>query len=185
VQKKLSEKFFGLLSYTFYRSEYTGRSGQYVPSSWDNRHLLSATAGYKLGRDWEVGVKFRYQGGAPYTPYDLSASQLNYLSRGQGILNYAQLNTLRLPGFNSADIRIDKKWNLRKISVDAFIDVTNFYAARNSAAPNFTFQRNSSNTAFVTIDGKPIKADGSNAIPVLLKNDDASLTPTIGLIVEF
>jgi CarboxypepD_reg-like domain/TonB-dependent Receptor Plug Domain len=185
VQKKLSEKFFALLSYTFYRSEYTGRSGEYVPSSWDNRHLLSATAGYKLGRNWEAGVKFRYQGGAPYTPYDLSASQLNYLSRGQGILNYAQLNTLRLQGFNSADIRIDKKWNLRRISVDAFIDVTNFYAARNTQAPNFTFQRNSTNTAFVTSDGKPIKPDGSNAMPVLLKNEDASLTPTIGLIVEF
>jgi hypothetical protein len=30
-----------------------------------------------------------------------------------------------------------------------------------------------------------IKADGSNAIPTLLKNDEAQFTPTIGFIVEF
>jgi hypothetical protein len=30
-----------------------------------------------------------------------------------------------------------------------------------------------------------IKADGSNAIPVLLRNDEAQFTPTIGFIVEF
>ncbi|HEY0040284.1 MAG TPA: TonB-dependent receptor, partial [Flavisolibacter sp.] len=98
AQQKLTDRFFGILSYTFYRSEYSGRNQAFIPSSWDNRHLLSATMGYKLPRNWEIGLKFRYQGGAPYTPFDEAASQLNYLSRGQGILDYARLNTLRLRG---------------------------------------------------------------------------------------
>ncbi|MBK7680248.1 MAG: TonB-dependent receptor [Chitinophagaceae bacterium] len=105
VQKKLTNKFFGIFSYTFYRSLYAGRNEKYIASSWDNQHLLSITAGYKFPRNWELGLKFRYQGGAPYTPFDETLSRLNYLSQGVGTLNYAQLNTNRLSGFNSSDVR--------------------------------------------------------------------------------
>jgi hypothetical protein len=108
AQQKLTDQFFGILSYTFYRSEYSGRNMDFIPGSWDNRHLLSATMGYKLPRNWEIGLKFRYQGGAPYTPFDEAASQLNYLSRGQGILDYARLNTLRLRSFNSGTCALIK-----------------------------------------------------------------------------
>ncbi len=185
AQQKLTERFFGILSYTFYRSEYNGRDEKYIPSSWDNRHLLSATMGYKLPRNWEVGLKFRYQGGAPYTPFDDAASQLNYLSRGQGILDYSRLNTIRLQSFNSSDLRIDKKWNFRRTTIDLFLDVTNWYLAKSSEPDSYTFKRNEDNTGFATTDGQPVKADGSNAIPVRLVNSEASVTPSIGLIVEF
>jgi len=185
AQQKLTDRFFGILSYTFYRSEYSGRNQLYIPSSWDNRHLLSATMGYKLPRNWEVGLKFRYQGGAPYTPFDEAASKLNYLSRGQGILDYARLNTLRLGSFNSSDIRIDKKWNFRRTTIDLFLDVTNWYLAKNPEPDSYTFKRNAENTGFVTTDGQPIKPDGSNAIPLRLDNSDASVTPSIGFIIEF
>ncbi len=185
AQKKLTERFFGIFSYTFYRSQYSGNNGNYLPSSWDNKHLLSLTWGYKFKRNWELGMKFRYQGGAPYTPYDMNASRLNYLSLGRGVFDYAQLNSMRLRGFHSADIRIDKKWNFRKTTIDLFLDITNFLRARNQPLPNFTFTRNANNTAFITTDGRALKADGSNAIPILLQDDSANFIPSIGLIVEF
>lgn len=185
VQKKLTKKFFGILSYTFYRSLYSGNDGKYIASSWDNRHLLSITWGYKFPRNWELGLKFRYQGGSPFTPFDETLSRLNYLSQGVGTLDYSKLNNNRLTGFNSSDVRIDKKWNLRKITFDLFLDVTNWYAAKNPAIPEYTFKRNAANTAFLTTDGLSIKADGSNAIPTRVKNDDPFVTPTIGLIIEF
>lgn len=185
AQKKLTERFFGIFSYTFYRSQYSGNNGKYLPSSWDNKHLLSLTWGYKFKRNWELGMKFRYQGGAPYTPYDMNASRLNYLSLGRGVFDYAQLNSMRLRGFHSADIRIDKKWNFRKTTIDLFLDITNFLRARNQPLPNFTFTRNANNTAFITTDGRALKADGSNAIPILLQDDSANFIPSIGLIVEF
>ena len=185
AQKKLTNRFFGIFSYTFYRSEYSGANNVLVPSSWDNKHLLSVTWGYKFPRNWELGLKFRYQGGAPYTPYDEAASRTNYLSQGQGIFDYAQLNSLRLTAFNGSDVRIDKKWNLKKTTIDLFLDVTNWYIAKSTAVPSYTFKRNADNSAFVTTDGRALQANGSNAIPVLLKNDEASVQPTIGFIVEF
>ena len=185
AQKKLTNRFFGILSYTFYRSKYSGTNQQMLPSSWDNQHLLSITWGYKLLRNWELGLKFRYQGAAPYTPYDEPASRANYLSQGKGIFDDTRLNSLRLKPFHSSDIRIDKKWNLKKTTIDLFLDITNWYLSGNQPIPVYTFKRNADNTAFVSTNGKPVSPDGANAIPILLKNDDPSFTPTIGFIIEF
>ena len=185
AQKKLTDKFFGILSYTYYNSAYSGLNGIMVPSSWDNRHLLSLTWGYKFPRNWELGLKFRYQGGAPYTPFDETASRTNFLSQGLGILDYGQLNTRRLRSFHSSDVRIDKKYNLKNTTIDLFLDVTNWYIAAADAAPYYAFKRTEDNKDFATTDGKPMMSNGSNANPVLLGNDKASVTPTIGFIVEF
>ncbi len=185
VQKKLTKRFFGILSYTYYRSQYSGADGKYIASSWDNQHLLTVTWGYKFPRNWELGLKFRYQGGAAFTPFDETLSRLNFLSQGTGTLDYSRLNTQRLGGFNSSDVRIDKKWNFKRTTIDLFLDVTNWYIARNPAVPEYTFKRNASNTGFETTDGLPIKADGSNAIATRVKNDDPIVTPSIGLIIEF
>ena len=185
AQKKLTNKFFGILSYTFYRSEYAGLDNKLIASAWDNRHLLTITWGYKFSRNIELGLKFRYQGGAPYSPFDDVASKANYLSLGQGIVDYARLNTQRLGGFNSGDVRIDKKWNFKKMTIDLFLDVTNWYIAKNPAIPTYTFRRNANNTAFLTTNGLPINMNGSNAIPILLSNDDPQVTPTLGFIIEF
>ncbi len=185
AQQKLTQKLFGVFSYTYYVSEFTGKDGKYAPASWDNHHLISLTAGYKLHRNWELGLKFRYQGAAPYTPYDLSASQLNYLTLGTGLFDFTKVNSLRLPAFHSADIRVDKKWNLKKTTLDLFLDIQNFYGSKTAGVPDYTFKRNEDNTAFVSTDGQPVKQNGTNAIPLLLKNESGTVLPTIGFIVEF
>lgn len=185
AQQKLTNRFFGIISYTLFKSEFSGLNGAYAPTAWDNRQLLSLTLGYKLPRNYEIGLKFRYQGAAPFTPFNEAASQLNYLSIGSGVLEYDQVNSLRLSAFNQADIRVDKRWNYKRVTFDAFIEVTNFYFAKTPAYPTYTFKRNESNTAFLTTDGQPIKNDGSNAIPYILKDNDAQFTPTIGFILEF
>ena len=185
AQQKLTKNFFGVLSYTFYRSEFTGLDNKFVSASWDNRQLISMTAGYKLPKNWEIGLKFRYQGAAPFTPYNEPLSRANYLAIGSGIFDYSRINSQRLSAFNAADIRIDKKWNFKKTTLDFYIDITNFYGSEAKEADLYTFKRNEANTAFVTNDGKPLMADGSNAVPVYLNNSQSTILPSIGLIIEF
>ncbi len=185
AQQKLTEKFFGVFSYTLYWSEFTGMDKKYQPASWDNRHLISATAGYKLPKNWELGIKFRYQGAAPYTPYDLEQSRLNYLTIGSGVFDYDKVNTLRLKAFHSGDIRLDKKWNYKKTTFDFYIDIQNFYASKSTGAPQYTFKRKDDNSAFLSNNGKPVQLNGSNAIPYFLENAEGTFIPTIGFIIEF
>ncbi|MCU0394948.1 MAG: TonB-dependent receptor, partial [Chitinophagaceae bacterium] len=163
AQQKLTKRFFGILSYTFYRTEFTNLQGEYIRANWDNRHLLSLTGGYKFNRNWELGLKFRYQGPAPYSPFDMPASQLNYLTLGTGVLDFGNANSLTLRAFHASDIRIDKKWNFRRFTLDLFLDIQNWYNSQNPGLPQYTFKRTEDNSAFLTTDGQPIQQNGSNA----------------------
>ncbi|TAF50551.1 MAG: TonB-dependent receptor, partial [Sphingobacteriia bacterium] len=87
--------------------------------------------------------------------------------------------------FNSSDVRIDKKWYYKRVTLDLFLDVTNWYLARNQAPPTYVFARTPDNSGFLTTDGQPIRPNGSNAIPTFLANNDLNVTPTFGFIVEF
>lgn len=185
AQQKLSNRIFGVLSYTYYRSEFTGLSQQWIRSNWDNRHLLSLTGGYKLNRNWEIGLKFRYQGAAPYSPFNLEASQLNYLTLGTGIFDYSRANSLELPAFHASDIRIDKKWNFNRFTLDIYLDIQNWYSAKSPGIPEYSFQRTADNSGFETTDNQPIQQNGSNAIPLIFPNRDGRLLPTLGFIIEF
>lgn len=184
-QQKLIDNFFAILSYTYYISEFTNANGQYEPASWDNRHLLSFIGGYKFKRNYELGVKFRYQGGAPYTPFDPVASQLNYISTGVGTPDNSQFNDARLGAFHALDIRLDKKWNFQKWSLDVFIDITNVYRSVSPQYPQYTFERNEDNTAFATTDGQSVRADGSNAVPFIIREGEPVSVPSIGFILAF
>jgi hypothetical protein len=185
AQQKLTKNSFFTISYTLFKSEFTGVDGSYKPSAWDNRNLFSAILGQKFNRNWEVGLKFRYAGASPYTPFDLVASQRNYLSTGDGIEDYSQVNSQRLNAFKQIDLRVDKKWNFKRSTIDVFLDIQNLANFKAPGALSYTFKRNADNTDFLTSDGNPIRQDGSNAIPLILKDDTGTILPTIGFIVEF
>ncbi len=132
-----------------------------------------------------MGLKYRFAGGVPYTPYDLVASQQNFATLGNGILDYENLNSVRLNAFNQLDFRMDKIVNYKKVSFDFYIDLQNVLFSKQQAAPIYTFKRTEDNAGFATTDGLPLKSDGSNAIPILLQDDSSLITPTIGIILEF
>jgi len=185
LQQKLIKGFYTTLSYTFFYSQFSGANTKYVASAWDNRHLISAIAGYKFKKGWEVGLKHRFAGGNPYTPFELNRSRQNYLLTGSGTLDYSLLNTIRLGAFNQTDIRVDKKWNFKRITLDVFLDIQNVLRSKNPANPQYAFERTADNAGWATTDGQAIKTDGSNGIPKIIPNFNDTFLPTFGFIVEF
>jgi outer membrane receptor for ferrienterochelin and colicin len=184
-QQKLIKKTFAVFSYTFVRSKFSGANGVLIASTWDNRHLISALFGYKVKRGWEIGAKFRFAGGTPYTPYDTAASRYSFATAGQGTLDYSQLNNQRLINFSQFDIRIDKKFYFKKATLDIYLDIQNLLRAKSPAIPDYTFKRNVDNTGFETTDGQPLTPSGSNGIPILLQDQTPLTTPALGFIFEF
>lgn len=185
AQKKMTKNLFYTLSYSFVISKFSGLDGQLVRSSWDNRHLFSGIIGYDLPKNWEIGMKYRFAGGNPYTPFDMEASQQNYMLLGQGIIDVDMLNESRLKNYSQLDLRVDKTYHYKNVSLNFYLDMQNVLMQKNESNPSYTFKRNEDNTAFVTTDGEPIKQDGSNAVPVLLQNDSGRLIPNLGVIVQF
>jgi len=181
AQQKLSSSVYGIISYTWVRSEFEDKNGEFVPSSWDNRHVLNVTAGKKFKQNWEVGAKFRLLGGAPYTPFDvaLSADKLVWDVTQQGVVDWNQLNTERLPLSHGLDIRVDKKWFFKRWSLNAYIDVQNVY--------NFQAQAQPYLDAVKDADGAP-KSDPNDPTKYQLRSIDnvsGTVLPSVGLMIEF
>lgn len=184
-QQKLTKNLFAFVSYTYVVSKFSGKDNKLIASAWDNRHLLSATLGRKFKKGWEIGMKYRFAGGTPYTPFDLQASQLNYGTFGTGVLDYTKINTKRLKPFQQFDFRVDKKMNFKKTTLDIYLDVTNALLFKKYDLPNYVFERTTDNTAFATTDGQALQQDGSNAVPKILNEPQLTVIPSLGFIIEF
>ncbi|TCI92620.1 TonB-dependent receptor [Tenacibaculum sp. M341] len=137
AQKKSYDGIYGILAYTFVRSEFKDVNNQFIPSTWDNRHLLTFTGGKKLRKNWEIGTKFRLVGGRPFTPNDYEASAIieRYDVVNGGIPDYTRLNSERLDLYTQLDFRVDKTWFLKRFSINLYLDVQNVYATSNARAP--------------------------------------------------
>ena len=104
-QQKLTKNFYGVFAYTYFHSQFTTTQGNYLPSVWDSRHLISFSGGYKLKRNWEISARWRFSGKTPYVPVDQNATLAAY---PEVVLDYNQLGNVKLDPFNLADIRFDK-----------------------------------------------------------------------------
>lgn len=124
-QQKLTKNFYGVLAYTYFFSQFSQENGPLLPTVWDSRNLLSFTGGYKLKRNWEVSLRYRYAGKTPYVPTDVAASLADY---PRIVLDYNRLGNVSLEAFTQGDIRIDKKWNFRRLSFNFYLEVQNFLA---------------------------------------------------------
>lgn len=180
-QQKLWNNFYGLLSYTFVRSEFQDIRNTYVPSSWDYRHMLSVTGGKIFKRGWEVGAKFRYNSGSPYTPYDVEASSLksNYDVLQAGIPDETRLNTERIEPFYQLDMRVDKKYNFKNWTLDLYLDVQNITNNITNEQPYFSVERDANGLPIVNPDTPDYY------IPRYIDNTAGTIIPGIGIVVEF
>ena len=181
MQQKLSNTIYGILSYTWVRSEFKDKNGLYVPSSWDNKHILNITAGKKFNNNWEFGMKFRLLGPAPYTPYnvELSARKEIWDITQSGQFDWDRLNKKRNPTAHSLDINLDKKWFFKNWSLNAYLDIQNIYNFQVETQPYLSVERDAS--------GNPIE-DPNNPLAYKtyqIENESGSTLPSIGLMIEF
>jgi outer membrane receptor for ferrienterochelin and colicin len=180
VQQKLWKGFYGILAYTFVRSEFQDYKGDYVPSSWDAQHLISLTGGKKFKRNWEVGLRWRFTRGLPYTPADEETSALIPvwdLNRG-AIRDYSQLNGERLKPAHFLDLRVDKKWFFKKWALNIYLDVQNVYAFRAQQAPDYIVRTDNNGNAIINPN------DPSRYQLDKLESTTGTVLPSFGIIIE-
>lgn len=181
IQQKLYKGFYGLLAYTLLWSEFEDKNGMLVPSAWDSRQFITATAGKKFNKGWELGLRFRYGGGNPYTPFDVERSSLRAFwdIRGQGLPDYNRLNTERLRPFYNLDLRVDKKYFFNNWSLNLYFDVQNITAYQADSPPSLLLERDE--------NGQPLvdPNDPARYQTKFLQATQGTVLPTLGLIVEY
>jgi len=180
VQEKDFKGFNVILSYTFVRSEFKDFFEKYIPSAWDNIHLLNLTVRKSFANNWDIGLKWRFVGGTPYTPYDLNKSSLIYVwdVNGRGVPDFSKFNSMRFKPFHQLDIRVDKSFFFKKWSLVVYGDVQNAY---NFQSEQQEFLLNTDESGIKQFDPN----DPTRYLLRSIKTTSGTVLPTIGIIVEF
>jgi hypothetical protein len=130
IQKKLAEDFYGLLSGSYSKATYEGYNGIKYDRIYDNQFNFAIEGGYKPNESWEFSLRWLYAGGAPYTPFNETASRTAF----KGVLDESKTNSKRLPDFHSLNIRADKRFHFQSSTLIIYLSVWNAYARENIAA---------------------------------------------------
>ena len=178
LQQKLHKGMYGLLSYTWFRSLYTDDSGEWIRSSWDSRHVVSLTGGKKFKNGLEIGARFVFSGGLPYTPnLESSYSAESWAIFGRPLPNYSAINSEQLNSYHQLDIRVDKRFFFEKWTMDVFFEVQNAYGSQIPTPPQIDVVRDSF--------GSPVDSDGDGIYETVeLESNNAAILPAFGLIIE-
>jgi hypothetical protein len=180
-QQKLFKGFYAILAYTFVVSEFKDKNNLYVPTAWDSKNIVSFTGGKRFKKGWELGFRWLFSGGSPYTPYDVETSTLkqNWDINGFGILDYDALNTKRESSFHQLNVRVDKKIFLNRMNLNFYLDIQNAYAFKAKLAPILLVETDN--------NGTPIEDpnDPTRYKSKFVENTSGIIQPTIGIIVEF
>ena len=170
-QQKLKNNFYAILSYTFFFSKFSNLDNIYLPSVWDNRHLISFTGGYKLKKNWEISSKLRYTDKTPYAPVNILSSSISY---PEITFDYSQLGNFFLTSFTKLDIRVDKRWNFKSTSMNFYIDVENLLANEIPVPPEYGLLRDKNQNIIEPINLIEVESDNRN-----------SIIPSIGFVLYF
>lgn len=168
-------------TYTYFRSEFTDKNNIYRPSSWDTRHMLNLISSYKFNKSWNIAMRWRFIGGAPYSPIDMEKSTIReaWNIKNQPYLDYDNFNTLRLGSTHALDLRVDKEFYFKKWTLNLYTDVQNAYNFQSESEPIYTNK---------DVNGDVLKDPGGDPTKQglrILDNTSGSILPTIGIIVKF
>ena len=159
LRQSVSKWFFGWISYTLMRSERKDcATCEWRLFDFDQTHILIIAAHAYLPRGFEVGARFRYITGYPYTVayggwYD---ADVDVYSPAQG-----PVNTGRLAAFNQLDVRFDKTFLFQRWLLKVYLDITNIYNNPNVEVnqPSYDFTRRTALTGLPIIPSFGIRAE--------------------------
>ena len=180
-QQKMYKGFYAILAYTYVVSEFKDKNNSYVPTSWDSRNIVSLTGGKRFKKGWEVGFRWLFSGGSPYTPIDVATSSLiqNWDINGQGLLDINRLNTQRESNFHQLNLRVDKKIYLDKFNMNFYLDIQNAYGYKAKLAPILLVETDANDNPIVDPN------DPTRYKTKFIENTNGIVQPTLGIIIEF
>ncbi len=154
IQKKYTNNWYGSLAWSHSLSQGVDpRNGEKYPWDYDFGDVVTLVGGYKIrfiSHEWyreyketlfakvtswlpiapadeyEIGIKFRYMGGRPYTP-----KTYDHNIREWYVNSTDAWNSTRLASYIRFDILLQQRFNFKKMNVVAFWDIMNVFNRNN------------------------------------------------------
>ncbi|CAN5246182.1 hypothetical protein BH24PSE2_BH24PSE2_20520 [soil metagenome] len=153
-------------SYT-YAKVTDGIDGRSVPRNWDQRHAVQGGISW-TGSKWDLALAVVWRSGWPTSELLLEPMQAG-VDEDDVETRFGPRNSDRLGSFTNVDLRINRKFELPRGRLNAFIEVTNAFSHANPCCVEYD-----------------LEIDDAGQ-PMLLRSEDdwLPLLPSIGVLYEF
>jgi hypothetical protein len=110
VRRKLTNRFFGWISYTYSKSEEKDLElDKFFLNNIDQTHNISFVSGYKLSQLWKTVLRYNHTSGELYNPIDrvvYDAGQDSYIPR----FDPQKKNSERIPNYHNLSFYLNKEF---------------------------------------------------------------------------
>ncbi len=162
LTKRLTNKIYGQVGYSYMESKRNNHDGIGVYNfAFSQPHQVNFLLSYKPNEHWILATKFRYATGKPTDSFLVHADIFNDLSNLNYSFETVGRNAERLPDFISLDIRVDYRFQVKRVGITVFLDIVDVTNRQNANGQNF------------------------NAITGKTFYEGISIFPTFGLKFEF
>ncbi|HEU0037603.1 MAG TPA: TonB-dependent receptor [Kofleriaceae bacterium] len=138
IKRQITERAFGWLSYTYSKARQRNFIGNdFIPTAFDQPHVMNAVASYKPGKGFETGIRLQYATGRPDTPvlgatYDADTGSYDPVTGPR--------RSIRDPAFRQIDVRIEKQWLYNTWSLGLYLDIINVANFKNVEAIEYDYR---------------------------------------------
>lgn len=129
LRRALGARVDGWIGYTLMSARVLRDEQPWIPAQFDQRHNFVMLASVALPRGFRFGARFRVVSGNPLETV-LGAEMVNSSYGTYYRPIRGDRGTTYQPVFHQLDLRIDKRWTMRRVSVTAYLDVQNVYDRR-------------------------------------------------------
>jgi hypothetical protein len=129
LRRALGRKLDGWIGYTLLWSRVLPKDGHWLPATFDQRHNLVILLSAALPRNFRFGARFRVVSGNPLETV-LGGEAVNSRYGWYYRPIRGERGTTYQPVFHQLDLRVDKRWPLKRVAVTAYLDVQNVYDHR-------------------------------------------------------
>ncbi len=106
-------------------------TGERFPFEFDQPVIATVVGQYKLSERWQLGARFSYHTGSPYTP--VVGTGLYPDGRVRPV--FGPVNSQRLPAYHRLDLRADARFSPR---LTAYVELINAYARQNVSGYSYS-----------------------------------------------
>jgi hypothetical protein len=153
LRHRLTDRFFGWVSYAYsdsIRKSHAGDRWHY--SDYDRPHSLTLLGNYQLNPRWNIGTRFQYVSGEPFTPlvsttFDPAANSYQF--------QFGDVNSSRLPPTHRLDLRIEYKKQYDRLRWTGYFEIWNVYNRLNPVGISYVENKTEKNVKqeFATLFG--------------------------------
>ena len=135
LRHRVSEKFFGWLSYAYTHAERRETpDAPYTPFLFDNTHIVSIVANYSPRVKTEIGAKWQYSSGTTAVPLSNLITVQDPVTAGMHPLISDVAGAIfptEFPAYHRLDLRFSEKRTLWRLPVTAYTEILNVYNRKN------------------------------------------------------